>query len=75
MLVSGGRIPAARLAGVPLRESMQADGCGVSAGAWFVVQFPKWLNAPETQKKLSGKKVMMYCTGGIRCERARYAAC
>jgi predicted sulfurtransferase len=33
-------------------------------------EFPKWLNAPETQKELSGKTVMMYCTGGIRCERA-----
>jgi predicted sulfurtransferase len=32
--------------------------------------FPKWLNAPETKKKLQGKTVMMYCTGGIRCERA-----
>ena len=33
-------------------------------------EFPKWLNMPETQEKLKGKKVMMYCTGGIRCERA-----
>jgi predicted sulfurtransferase len=33
-------------------------------------EFPKWLNAPETKKRLNGKKVMMYCTGGIRCERA-----
>ena len=33
-------------------------------------EFPKWLHAPETQKKLDGKNVMMYCTGGIRCERA-----
>ena len=33
-------------------------------------EFPKWLTAPETQAKLTGKKVMMYCTGGIRCERA-----
>jgi predicted sulfurtransferase len=32
--------------------------------------FPKWLNAPETKEKLNGKTVMMYCTGGIRCERA-----
>jgi predicted sulfurtransferase len=32
--------------------------------------FPKWLNAPETKEKLQGKTVMMYCTGGIRCERA-----
>ena len=33
-------------------------------------EFPKWLNAPETKAKLHGKTVMMYCTGGIRCERA-----
>jgi predicted sulfurtransferase len=33
-------------------------------------EFPKWFNSEETRKKLDGKKVMMYCTGGIRCERA-----
>jgi predicted sulfurtransferase len=32
--------------------------------------FAGWINLPETKKKLTGKKVMMYCTGGIRCERA-----
>mmetsp|Transcript_33882 Transcript_33882/g.60910 ORF Transcript_33882/g.60910 Transcript_33882/m.60910 type:complete len:558 (-) Transcript_33882:547-2220(-) len=32
--------------------------------------FPKWLNAPETKEQLKNKTVMMYCTGGIRCERA-----
>jgi predicted sulfurtransferase len=32
--------------------------------------FPKWLNAPTTKEKLKNKTVMMYCTGGIRCERA-----
>mmetsp|Transcript_20447 Transcript_20447/g.50824 ORF Transcript_20447/g.50824 Transcript_20447/m.50824 type:complete len:554 (-) Transcript_20447:199-1860(-) len=32
--------------------------------------FPKWLNAPDTKEKLKNKTVMMYCTGGIRCERA-----
>jgi predicted sulfurtransferase len=34
------------------------------------IEFPKWLNAPETQARLQGKRVLMYCTGGIRCERA-----
>ena len=34
------------------------------------IEFPKWLNDPSTQEKLNGKKVLMYCTGGIRCERA-----
>jgi len=33
-------------------------------------EFPRWFNDPETKEKLKGKKVMMYCTGGIRCERA-----
>ncbi|CAJ1451120.1 unnamed protein product [Effrenium voratum] len=32
-------------------------------------ELPKWLAMPETQDALKGKKVMMYCTGGIRCER------
>ena len=30
----------------------------------------RWLNAPETRERLAGKRVLMYCTGGIRCERA-----
>jgi predicted sulfurtransferase len=34
------------------------------------IEFPKWLNDPATQAQLNGKKVLMYCTGGIRCERA-----
>lgn len=33
-------------------------------------EWPKWLAAKETQQQLNGKKVMMFCTGGIRCERA-----
>lgn len=32
--------------------------------------FKSWLATPETQEKLSNKTVLMYCTGGIRCERA-----
>jgi len=32
-------------------------------------ELPKWLNKSDVQEKLQGKKVMMYCTGGIRCER------
>ena len=32
--------------------------------------WPGWLAKPETQEMLNGKRVMMYCTGGIRCERA-----
>ena len=31
-------------------------------------EFPKWVD--DNVGKLKGKKVLMYCTGGIRCERA-----
>ena len=31
-------------------------------------QFPSWVEANE--EKLRGKKVALYCTGGIRCEKA-----
>lgn len=30
-------------------------------------EFPIWLDKPETKKKLKGKQVLMYCTGGVRC--------
>ncbi len=33
-------------------------------------EFPVWLDKPETKEKLRGKQVLMYCTGGVRCERA-----
>lgn len=33
-------------------------------------EFPVWLDSEETKAKLKGKQVAMYCTGGIRCERA-----
>jgi len=48
-----------------------------SSGAELIIppvrhsfEFPRWFNQAETKEKLKGKKVMMYCTGGIRCERA-----
>ena len=31
-------------------------------------EFPKWVK--DNKSKLKGKKVLMYCTGGVRCERA-----
>ncbi|KAL7548882.1 hypothetical protein ACHAWF_012149 [Thalassiosira exigua] len=33
-------------------------------------EFPMWLDKEETREKMRGKKVLMYCTGGVRCERA-----
>ncbi len=32
--------------------------------------FIPWLQQPSTQEQLRNKKVLMYCTGGIRCEKA-----
>ena len=32
--------------------------------------FANWLEKAETKKELEGKQVLLYCTGGIRCERA-----
>lgn len=31
-------------------------------------EFPDWID--ENRKKLEGKQVLMYCTAGVRCERA-----
>ena len=31
-------------------------------------QFPRWVQ--ENKTALDGKKILMYCTGGIRCEKA-----
>jgi len=31
-------------------------------------EFPQWVQ--DHYDQLQGKKVLMYCTGGIRCERA-----
>ena len=31
-------------------------------------QFPEWLD--ENEHKLKNRRVLMYCTGGVRCERA-----
>jgi predicted sulfurtransferase len=54
---------------------LRAKGGGL--GAEYVdpkmrksTDFPSWLERPETKEKLKGKRVLMYCTGGVRCERA-----
>ncbi len=50
---------------------------GRSSGAEYIdpmmrksTDFTQWLAKEETKEKLKDKKVLMYCTGGIRCERA-----
>ena len=37
---------------------------------WRSTDFPTWLKKPETQEQLKGKEILMYCTGGVRCEMA-----
>jgi predicted sulfurtransferase len=32
--------------------------------------FARWLSKPETIEKLQDKNVLLFCTGGVRCERA-----
>lgn len=62
-------------------ESNNADGDvsggGGGGGATYIdpkmrksTDFTSWLAEEETKQKLEGKTVMMFCTGGIRCERA-----
>lgn len=32
--------------------------------------FPQWISSESVRQKIAGKNVLMYCTGGVRCERA-----
>jgi predicted sulfurtransferase len=49
----------------------------VTAGAEYIdpkmrksTDFAKWLGKEETKEKLRDKNVLLFCTGGVRCERA-----
>ena len=42
----------------------------VDPGMRKSTDFPGWISKPETREQLKGKQVLMYCTGGVRCERA-----
>ncbi|GAX20963.1 hypothetical protein FisN_1Lh374 [Fistulifera solaris] len=57
-------------------DGQQADA-PTAPGAEYIdpkmrksTDFAKWLNKKETQEKLQDKNVMLFCTGGVRCERA-----
>ena len=50
---------------------------GAGEGATYIdpkmrksTDFVPWLAKEETKAALEGKNVLMYCTGGVRCERA-----
>lgn len=58
-------------------ESKEDDVSSGAGGAEYIdpkmrksTDFTSWLAEPKTKQKLEGKTVMMFCTGGIRCERA-----
>jgi predicted sulfurtransferase len=67
---------------VDVRNSYEAEigkfiGQEEEGGAEYIdpkmrksTDFKNWLDKPETQEKLKGKQVLLYCTGGVRCERA-----
>lgn len=67
---------------IDVRNSYEADigkfiGQEGKGGAEYIgpkmrksTDFKAWLGKEETKEKLKGKQVMMYCTGGVRCERA-----
>ena len=42
-------------------------------GTRTFADFAAWLDAPATREALGGRDVLMYCTGGVRCERATAA--
>lgn len=56
------------------QENESKETCG---GAEYIdpkmrksTDFTQWLAKDETREKLKNKTVLMFCTGGIRCERA-----
>ncbi|KAL9178295.1 hypothetical protein ACHAXT_001723 [Thalassiosira profunda] len=58
-------------------EAATSAPCEGGAGAEYIdpkmrksTDFTSWLAEPRTKQKLEGKTVVMFCTGGIRCERA-----
>ena len=42
----------------------------VDPGTERFTQFPAWFDAQAEELRASGKKIAMFCTGGIRCEKA-----
>ena len=42
----------------------------VDPGTERFTQFPAWFDAQAEELRQSGKKIAMFCTGGIRCEKA-----
>lgn len=60
-----------------LSETNQDAAVSTAAAATYIdpkmrksTDFPAWLKQEETRKQLEGKQVLMFCTGGVRCERA-----
>mgnify|MGYP005993616591 CR=1 FL=1 len=60
----------------PLESSTTAEGSALPKGGAKVLdpcmrrstEFPQWIR--DHHDELKDKKVLMYCTAGVRCERA-----
>lgn len=58
-------------------ECLIGKFCPPKEGATYIdpkmrksTDFPLWLDKPETKELFRNKNVIMYCTGGVRCEKA-----
>lgn len=47
-----------------------APGISIDPKTKTFAQFPKWVKDNSTSNTLTNKKILLYCTGGIRCEKA-----
>lgn len=47
-----------------------APGISIEPKTKTFAQFPKWVKDNSTSNTLTNKKILLYCTGGIRCEKA-----
>lgn len=66
-----------RFDGQQQHQQQQQQESTTGGGAQYIdpqmrksTDFKSWLSSNETKEKLKDKTVLMYCTGGIRCERA-----
>ena len=47
-----------------------APGISIDPKTKTFAQFPKWVKDNSTSDTFTNKKILLYCTGGIRCEKA-----
>eukprot|EP00451_Oxyrrhis_marina_P011218 CAMPEP_0204316800 /NCGR_PEP_ID=MMETSP0469-20131031/5601_1 /ASSEMBLY_ACC=CAM_ASM_000384 /TAXON_ID=2969 /ORGANISM="Oxyrrhis marina" /LENGTH=339 /DNA_ID=CAMNT_0051297623 /DNA_START=13 /DNA_END=1029 /DNA_ORIENTATION=+ len=47
----------------------ETEGKFLDPGTRHFTDTIEWLQQDSTREQLAGKKILMYCTGGVRCER------